>query len=92
MLLNKMYSPLWESSDANWSASVGERRKQELCGGCRVGSAYLFASNTEALCVWNEFTSVWFSLSLRLSIAAALSGEETAAETVVHRGESISDN
>lgn len=28
MLLNKMYSPLWESSDANWLASVGGSEKE----------------------------------------------------------------
>lgn len=28
MLLNKMYSPLWESSDANWLASVSERQRE----------------------------------------------------------------
>ena len=41
------------------------------------------------MCV-NEFTSVYYALSL--SLAAGVSGGETAAETVVHRGESISDN
>lgn len=101
MLLNKMYSPLWESSDANWLASVSGS-EQEGNGDCalpRVCACLFCEQHTGALCVLarvcmcvSELTSVGCS-PLRVCPAAALSGGGNGSQwRVVLHGESISDN
>lgn len=55
-----------------------------MCGDGRVDNVYLFVSNTGPLCEWVH-KCVILSLSIFLSLpAAGVSGEEMAAETVVH--------
>lgn len=65
-----------------------ENRNSAVAG---VESAHsrLFVSSTEALCVRE---AVHKCVVLSFTCAAAVSGEETVAETAAHRGESISDN